>query len=707
MKSNSLLLLICLVFTVIGGGLVSAEKSGDILFSLEPSLIVPVGSSSDLFKTGTDLSLSAYFYPVSIPFAAIYGGLSYGLLPIESEDSITTVSAVAGPSFRYKINDHLSLGARAAGGFYYWYPSGWDAGYENGLSAALSAGLTGTYRFNETWSLSTSPSFRYYSKLYSSMNMSIGLSYGFPLHKSEKSSRNLSGSSGQIIPLDGTVKIISFDIGPVFPVLYKYYDSNSLGTITVENRSKMPIKNVNAVFYADRYMDNPMKLKEIKQLDAGKSAVIEVFGLFTEELLSITEGTKASSKITLSYIQGGKEKTKEYNPVFEVFNRNAMSWDNDRKISSFITAKDPEILNFSRKVINSIQSSINRAVDENFQKGISLFEALNLYGLSYEVDPVTPFSEFSKDKAAVDFLQFPRQTLQYMSGDCDDLSALYTAMLESVGVETAVITIPGHIFAAFSLESDPQKARKSFSRPDNLIFHDGKVWVPVEITEVKQGFLKAWQSGASQWNEYRSQNLAGFYPVREAWKKYQPVGFREGDIDLLIPDNRDISLAFSKSLNRHVEKEITPQIEELERNIQKGVDILKNKNSLGVVYARYGMYEKALSLFENVLSEHKYFPALTNIGNIYFIMKEYPQALKYYQQAYENDNNNRVALLGLTRCSHRLENYGAARENYRKLKILDPVQANRFAYLEMRGEESSRAAKASGAENDIIWEEGN
>ena len=48
------------------------------------------------------------------------------------------------------------------------------------------------------------------------------------------------------------------------------------------------------------------------------------------------------------------------------------------------------------------------------------------------------------DKNAVDFLQFPRQTLVYGAGDCDDISILYNSLLESVGIRTAFITIPGH-----------------------------------------------------------------------------------------------------------------------------------------------------------------------------------------------------------------------------------------------------------------------
>jgi transglutaminase-like putative cysteine protease len=34
----------------------------------------------------------------------------------------------------------------------------------------------------------------------------------------------------------------------------------------------------------------------------------------------------------------------------------------------------------------------------------------------------------------------------YRAGDCDDLSILYCSLLEAIGIRTAFVTIPGHIF---------------------------------------------------------------------------------------------------------------------------------------------------------------------------------------------------------------------------------------------------------------------
>ena len=56
----------------------------------------------------------------------------------------------------------------------------------------------------------------------------------------------------------------------------------------------------------------------------------------------------------------------------------------------------------------------------------------------------------SKQSGATDFLQFPRETLRYTTGDCDDLSILYCSVMQSLNIDTALITVPGHIYVAVS-----------------------------------------------------------------------------------------------------------------------------------------------------------------------------------------------------------------------------------------------------------------
>jgi transglutaminase-like putative cysteine protease len=51
----------------------------------------------------------------------------------------------------------------------------------------------------------------------------------------------------------------------------------------------------------------------------------------------------------------------------------------------------------------------------------------------------------SEEAGIPDSLNYPYQTLFYRGGDCDDLSILFCSLMESLGVASAFITVPGHI----------------------------------------------------------------------------------------------------------------------------------------------------------------------------------------------------------------------------------------------------------------------
>ena len=189
---------------------------------------------------------------------------------------------------------------------------------------------------------------------------------------------------------------------------------------------------------------------EVKQ---GESVTIPLYGLFTDKVLQVTEATKVAAAVGISYELAGREVSLSRTETLRVYDRNALSWDDDRKAAAFVTAKDPGILKLAKGVAGLVREHPNQSLDLNFRIGLALFESLRLSGVNYVVDPQSPYS--SRTVAAVDFLQFPTQTLGYKAGDCDDLSIGYAAMLESIGIEAAFITVPGHIFAAFRLGTDP------------------------------------------------------------------------------------------------------------------------------------------------------------------------------------------------------------------------------------------------------------
>ena len=53
-------------------------------------------------------------------------------------------------------------------------------------------------------------------------------------------------------------------------------------------------------------------------------------------------------------------------------------------------------------------------------------------------------------------------------------------------------------------------------------------------------------------------------------------------------------------------------------------------------------------------------------------------------------------VLAMARTNHAMENYGLVRDLYAQLQEMDAALAERFAYLDLRGAEATRAAEVTG-----------
>ncbi len=324
--------------------------------------------------------------------------------------------------------------------------------------------------------------------------------------------------------------------------------------------------------------------------------------------------------------------------------------------------------------------------------------------MGYVVDPGTPYSALSEQISAVDYLQFPNQSLAYKAGDCDDLSILYASLLEAVGIKTAFITAPGHIYMAFAPGIHPAQAAKLFSEEQDLIFRGDETWIPVEITLVREGFLKSWQIGAKQWRETSRNGTAAFYPIGEAWELYEPIGFSEGSTAVVLPSEDRLMARYRKELAAFVDRQIEPRIKKLQGELASASNKLVTRNKLGILYARFGVLDKAAEQFSAILKSSEYVPALVNLGNIAYMQGEMERAYDYYTRALASVPGNPAALLGTARTTYALERYAETDESLRQLRNTDPSLAEEFAYLGSGSGDTARASQAVKREIDI-WEE--
>ena len=84
-------------------------------------------------------------------------------------------------------------------------------------------------------------------------------------------------------------------------MFYKYYDTNTLGSVTIKNGEDSPIKDVTVSFFVKQYMDAPKECARIGEIGQGQVKEVPLYALFNPAILTATEPTKAQAMITVSY----------------------------------------------------------------------------------------------------------------------------------------------------------------------------------------------------------------------------------------------------------------------------------------------------------------------------------------------------------------------------------------------------------------------
>ncbi|PKL24160.1 MAG: hypothetical protein CVV47_10395 [Spirochaetae bacterium HGW-Spirochaetae-3] len=657
-------------------------QSADVTLSFLPGVSVPIGPMIDgdivAYSLGGGGSLRGEVVPGFARFLFGRVSLDYDYLPLNNADAGMSFVA-GGGSIGASFSPNPRIGLRAsAGGGLYMATLGDDSirnpFVEGGgeflvrLGPSLSVGLGGRYKHL----------FIPEGALYQGVSVQLGLSYD--LAGSRK------GTDIRLVP----------DLGSVFPLFYSYYDKNPLGTVTLYNDESIPLDNVRISFFAKQYMDAPRVSAEFRRIAVGEKREVPVYALFNDMIFRVTEGTKTAGDLIVEYYYLGRQTVKTVPVTLEVQNRNAMTWDDDRKAAAFVTAKDPVVLGFAKSLSSMVRADQGAAaVSLEFRTALGVFQALNVYGLGYAVDPSTPFASTSGSETAVDFLQFPNQTLAYRAGDCDDLTTLYCSLLEAVGISTAFITTPGHIFAAFDTGLDPDNAARMFMEPGNLIVRNGTVWIPVEVTVVKDGFVRAWTVGAKQWRDAAAAGTEGFYPVRESWKLYAPVGFSDSGLGVTLPPPDRLASAYKAEMSRFSRSQVAPRVAELQSQLRTGKDTEKVTNRLGILYAQFGLLAEAREQFAAATRNAEFAPALINLGNVEYLGGDMKKAGAFYARALKAAPGSYLALLGMAKAAQADGNQAAFQNAIASLQAVNPDAVGRYF-------PSEGASRASGADDRTV-----
>lgn len=661
-----------------------AFSDGDVIFNIHGYLGSVFSSNYDAFPVNIEYGGGAklsYQTPLGLAF---FAGVDYLVLPRETETD-ETLSAASVLRGTFGLGYYIPLGERFGlipsvnAGVYKLTVSS-----DSKTSLSLGGGISFVYKINPRYSIEIPALAELNRGIFADIGTVPGISV------------NLSNLFRNETLISMQVK----EVAPVFPVLYSWYEKNPFATVALKNEEDAGITNVKVSFLQSQYMTQAKECATFDRIESGEAVDVDLLAFFNERMLELIEKIDAQGSVIVEYTVLGQKKEKSFPVTLGIYGRNSMSWDDDRRAAVFVSSKDPAAMLFSRHVMSSVRSDLRSGVPLNIQYAMGIFEALDEFGINYVIDPNSAYAD-NVGSTSIDFLQFPYQTLMYRGGDCDDLSILTCSLFEAVGIKTAFITIPGHIFIAFDSGVQAKDAWRYFNSLDEYIVSDGEVWVPLEITLSDEGYTKAWRVGSREWNAAARTGDAMLYKMSDSWELYRPVSVAGAQVKFALPEKEAVVSRFAKSVDMWISREIAPQIKAFDERLAKGEDA-GIRNDYGILFVRYGLFDQAESQFQIARNLHNE-SAVLNTASMYFAKEQYENAAYLYNQVLQNDPNNTLAHLGLARCAFEVGDYKTCDEHYAIVKERDAEIARQYVYLGSFETVQGRAFSLSERLDYTIW----
>jgi len=473
------------------------------------------------------------------------------------------------------------------------------------------------------------------------------------------------------------IEIVKVDAEEIFASAYKYYESHSLGEVTIQNNTDTMFTGLKLTFSIKNFMDYPTEV-QIPELAANQQYEVDLKPVFSNKILEVTENTPVQSEIALTYYMGGEAKTVTRSFPVTLYERHAMVWDQKEKLGAFVTPKDPPVADFSRSVIQQYVDTYPN-LHPSIVYARSVYDALGVYGMSYIVDPSSPAAETSEKVGAVDYLEYPRDALTRKSGDCDDLSILFASCMENIGIGTAFVDVPGHVFIMFNTGVLlTEKATLGF--PEELLVpYDGTLWIPVEMTMVGSSFTRAWQKGAEEYRDWSAKKKMDIIHTATAWELFKPVTLPHVEARSIKVKKSDIEAKFKGELEALARQRLASLSEEYLEALKKRPSDMIALGQLGILYGENGLYAEALVQFQKMLAKEKDNTiALNNIGNIKLLQDSPDEARQAYEAALKLSPEEPGIMVNLARILLQQGKKEEAKKMFHNAVSIDPRMLRQY-----------------------------
>jgi hypothetical protein len=561
----------------------------DLSSSVSTGVFFPFGYYETMLKPAPFINLSTTYNPKLVDYFLLGFEIEYSFSTLQHKTDSTYSFLPLGPfiEYAYPVSETIFVTPHLGAGFYFMTID--NDNYRNYYTNAL---LKVEYSPSSNLKLNIHGGYQYYND------------QNFPL-EGIKVGGGFTWIWGDP-PIEKDVKLISHDLKKVFAPLYPYYYKNRLGMIKIQNTAEMDLREISVSFYIEDFMEEKTPSKFVRPiLKSEQEAIFPVYAFFSKSMRNIKNDTNTTGIIEIRFTKpNGKHYIKKFPVPITIHNINSLTWDDLNKIGSFVSVKDKSIISFTRAALSHPIADIPLSLPEDMVNAVRIIEALRTYGLKYIKDPNTFFEQTLNP---VDYIQYPQETLVTKTGDCDDLSVLTASLLESVGIQTAFVTTPSHIFIMLHIDNE--------LIPKKTVKFQGKKWIPLDPTAIDKGFVRAWDVAYEFFQRKETEKIVS---SMEATSRFSPILFNHKEIEVSL--NEDYGKFVVDTINALFPKD-------LDKKELPAVAI----NQMGIQAAQQKDYLTA-ELYFNQAAEKGLKSGYYNLMVLYNRTKNFEKAKELYQK---------------------------------------------------------------------------
>jgi hypothetical protein len=416
-------------------------------------------------------------------------------------------------------------------------------------------------------------------------------------------------SSPEPVPL-----VVSVDLPALFPSLLQAYRSKPAGTVVLRNTLNTPISDLRVELLLPKYMDFPSVGPTVARVAPGTEVRLDVLALLNDKVLDVEEDLPVQVMLTVKYNERGP-RSFAFARSAVLYRRTALTWDDTGKLASFVTPNEETISRAAFQLLPSDREA--PLISATLQRAAALCDALGALPLRYVPDPQASFAQVSADAGTIDTVRFPRTTLAYRGGDCDDTTALLASLLEASGIPTALVTSPGHVFLAFDTGEKADAAWLFEGTGLATVVKDGRVWLPLESTNLSQGFVASWTAASALVRRYADSPEWEFLTLASLRARYPALPLSPSSLPAPRPDPSAAAALRRTSADELTRLVYAPVSDRLmaERSGQKGAAWSRTSNRLAQLQARFDRTAAAEATLKAVVAaDSGYVAAYLNLA---------------------------------------------------------------------------------------------